>query len=195
VVVLLPVPRGSAVVFPSPDWPIGTPESHGLSSAKLVDAASFAAEQKSGCFAVIKDGVLVHESYSIATPVGPTCMNCTNGTAQPVRWTPNTTSNIHSSTKSISAVLVGIAQDLGLLDISDAAYTYGIHSWAPPDNRSRISIQQLLSMDSGLHWGYYSDYYEGMFLAKDKTAFGESLILDHQPESRWEYNNMAAQNL
>jgi CubicO group peptidase (beta-lactamase class C family) len=194
-VLVLATLRVSVFGFPSPEWQTGSPEAHGLSSAKLKDVAKFAAEQKSGCLAVIKDGVLVHESYAVATPVGPTCMNCTNGTAQPVRWTPYTTSNIHSSTKSISAVLVGIAQDLGLLDIGDSAYMYGIRSWAPPDNRSSISIRQLLSMDSGLHWGYYSDYFQGMFLAKDKTAFAEALVLDHQPTSWWEYNNMATQNL
>jgi len=50
-------------------------------------------------------------------------------------------------------------------------------------------------MVSGLHWEMMQDYFQGMFMAPDKTAFGQALRLDHQPGEWWEYNNMAEQNL
>jgi len=194
-ILLIVTGSSASFPFPSPDWAVGHPEDHGLSSSKLAEIGHFAGEQKSGCFAVISSGELVYEAYFVAKPEGALCTNCTNGTAPRALWTTNTTSNIHSSTKSITAALVGIAHDLGFLQLSDPAHLYGVPAWAPPNNRSTIRITDLLSMISGLHWEYYSDYFQGMFLSPDKTAFGEALAAQHQAGSWWVYNNMASQVL
>merc|ERR1711924_32589 len=73
----------SALPFPNPDWPLGKPEDHGMSSEKLAAVARYAKDAKS-------------------------------------------TSNIHSATKSVTSALIGIAQDLGLLNINSA---YGYLWW------------------------------------------------------------------
>jgi CubicO group peptidase (beta-lactamase class C family) len=137
---------------------------------------------------VATDGVIVGEWYWKA-PVVKEFVGLL-----PEQWTRDTMANIHSSTKSITAALVGIAQDRGLLKLADYAHHY-IASWAPPSPKATITIADLLSMDSGLHWSETEDYIEGVGLAHDKTAFAEGLSLDKSPGTWWVYNNMGVQVL
>ena len=179
----------TAVPYPTPDWAHGVPEEHGLNSTLLQVAASLArAKLHSGCLAVVADGLLVGEWYWRAPVVKEFVA------LLPRQWTPETTANIHSSTKSITAALVGIAQDLGLLNVSDPAHRY-IPEWAPPSDKAAVTVAQLLSMDSGLHWTEEEDYIEGAALARDKTNFALSLKLDQPPGSFWVYSNMGVQTL
>ena len=71
-------------VFPSPDWPTGNPEDHGLNYTALQAAAEYARSQKSGCFVVMADGYLVGEWYfraHLTKTVTPSL--------RPVQWTAN----------------------------------------------------------------------------------------------------------
>src|SRR5690242_10689837 len=88
--------------FPGKDWPTGTPESQGLSSAGLDAAAEYAQKHGGASGCVVRHGVLVRE------------------------WgDPNALADIKSAAKgSVGATLLGIALDAGLVRLDDLAQTH-----------------------------------------------------------------------
>ena len=129
---------------------------------------------RSTCFAVIKDGKLVHEAYWGGTD---------NRSTRPA----------YSITKSVTAILVGIAADEGKLTLDDKASKY-IPQWRTTAARD-VTIRDLLSNTSGRHWDYETDYNQMVRRAADKTAFSIALKQDDKPGRRWDYNNSAVQTL
>lgn len=161
-------------VYPNPDWAVETPEAHNLDSALLQEAADYAEENDSDCLVVTRDGVIVGEWYW-------------NG------WDATSEKNIFSATKSITSVLVGIAQDRGELDIEEKASKY-IRQWIGTESEE-VTIRNLISNDSGREWDLVTDYVLMYGLAFDKTAFSTRLGQQHEPGAYWEYNNSAIQTL
>ena len=162
------------VVYPDPDWAVEAPEVHDLDSILLQGAADFAEEHASNCFIVTRDGVIVGEWY----------WN---------RWGTTTEQNVFSVTKSITSALVGIAQERGELDITERASEY-ITEWVGTASED-VTIQNLISNDSGRHWDFITDYLRMAILAEDKTAVAVGLGQQHLPGAVWEYNNSAIQTL
>ncbi len=161
-------------IYPNPDWMLGEPEDHGLSSEGLEALAMVAEGFDSNCMLVIHEGVLVGEWYW-------------NGydatTDQP---------NVFSVTKSFTSALVGIAAHEGLLDIEDSAADY-IEEWAGTESEV-VTIRNLISNDSGRRWDFTVDYLQ-MTGANDQTQFAIDLTQQHAPGEWWEYNNSAIQTL
>lgn len=89
-------------------WVFETPEEHGLITAEL-QTASDNVESIGGRqgFVVVKDGVIVFEEYYADDE--------------------NQKNTAYSGTKTFSAVVFGIAQDMGYLDIDDT-----VASWTTP---------------------------------------------------------------
>ncbi|GAA3530907.1 hypothetical protein GCM10022234_30100 [Aeromicrobium panaciterrae] len=129
---------------------------------------------RSTCFAVIKDGKLAHDAYWGGTG---------ERSARPA----------YSITKSVTAILVGIAADEGKLTLDDKAVKY-IPQWNGPVSRL-VTIRDLLSNISGRHWDYDTDYSQMIRRAPDKTAFAIGLRQDNKPGTKWDYNNSAVQTL
>lgn len=129
---------------------------------------------RSTCFAVIKDGKLVHDAYW-------------GGTNE------RSTRPAYSITKSVTAILVGIAADEGKLRLGDLASKY-IPAWQSTPAKD-VTIRDLLSNTSGRHWDYNTDYSQMVRRAPDKTAFAIALSQDAKPGIRWDYNNSAVQTL
>ncbi len=95
-----------------------------------------------------------------------------------------------SSTKSITAVLVGMLLDerrLGSVD--DRVCTY-IRSWCD-GIRGHVTVRHLLSMTSGLPRMYAN----GVGYTSDKDKFVEDLIPTNEPGTLWAYSNEGAQLL
>ena len=138
-------------------WDIATPESVGMSSAKLDQAFDYAFQDGAYTQAalVIKDGKLVYERYrGILSGEKNTLNNITGIDLSRLEdLFGNKTTNSYvtswSSSKSFVSILIGIAEENALItSINDSASLY-IQEWAN-DERSSITIKNLLDMRSGL---------------------------------------------
>jgi CubicO group peptidase (beta-lactamase class C family) len=106
---------------------------------------------------------------------------------------PDTTLISWSMAKSITHALVGFAVDDGLLDIHAPA---PVPEWAD-DERSAITVDQLLRMCSGLH--FVEDYVDdrvsdvqAMLFGEakaDMAAFAAAFPLDHEPGTVFNYSS------
>jgi CubicO group peptidase (beta-lactamase class C family) len=160
-------------VFPGAEWQRGDPADAGFDVAALDDIASDAEANGSNCLIVSRHGEIVAEWYW-------------NGTSA------TTSQDVFSATKSVTSTLVGIAQADGDLDIRDPASAY-IRQWAGTPS-SDVTVEDLLSNDSGRHWDVATDYRD-LVAAQDRTAFGIGLAQDAPPGRTWAYNNAAIQTL
>ena len=138
-------------------WDIVTPESVGMSKAILDEAFRYAMEDGSYTQAavVIKDGKLVYERYRGITRSEASILN------ESISIDFVTLSNLYnerdvrsyvsswSTAKSFTSILLALAVEEGFINsINDSAASY-ITEWST-DERSSISIKNLLDMKSGL---------------------------------------------
>ena len=162
-------------VYPDPDWAIGDPADHGLDPVVL-DAAGAAAERlRSHCLLVIRNGVLVYESYY--------------GDAGP--------ESIHRSwsiAKSYAGTMVGIAIDRGELEGLDSSVARHLPEWSASDHEA-ITVRHIVSMTSGLEWSAFQDYGRMAYLSSDHTGFALDLPLETAPGTDWRYHNGGVQIL
>lgn len=102
-------------------------------------------------------------------------------------YSPNTPQLGWSMSKSLTALLFGIAQDQGLLNANDQV-PYA--EWAD-DDRGAITYNNLLQMSSGLKFteGYLgeSDVTNMLFLSADQAEYAASLPLLHEPNTVFNY--------
>ncbi|MEZ5171001.1 MAG: serine hydrolase [Acidimicrobiia bacterium] len=160
-------------VYPGATWTEVTPEEADVDPAVLQEMAELAKAAGSTCLVVTRDGELVGEWYWDDTDA-------------------STPRELFSATKSITAALVGIAHDRGELDITEPASDY-ITEWQGTDSED-VTIENLLSNDSGRYWDFTTDYIE-MTNADDMTQFAIDLDQQFPPGTEWEYNNAAIQTL
>ncbi|WP_110180522.1 serine hydrolase domain-containing protein [Nocardioides solisilvae] len=102
------------------------------------------------------------------------------------------TSTAWSITKSVTSLLVGIAQDRGLLRLDDRVSRY-VPEWRRTPSR-RVTVRHLLANTSGREWSMETDYTE-MTSARNKTRFSVRLSQQARPGTEWYYNNSAIQVL
>ena len=97
-----------------------------------------------------------------------------------------------SMAKSFTNAQVGILVKMGRMSISDPA---GIEDWKP-DERSKITINDLLQMQSGLKWnedyGSRSDVNLMLFDHGDMSSFAVSKQLEYTPGTHWYYSSGTA---
>lgn len=167
-------PGGDDISWPVPEWSTVDPGAAGVDAAVLDELATIAGSAGSDCLVVSRDGQLVGEWYW-------------NGTG------PDSERESFSVTKSITSILVGIAQDRGHLDIDQPASDY-IDEWVGTPSED-VTIRNLLSNDSGRFHSPESDYAQMAFAEPDKTAYAIGLGQAHEPGTVWVYNNAAIQVL
>ncbi|MDZ7678197.1 MAG: serine hydrolase [Acidimicrobiales bacterium] len=160
--------------WPVPEWSTIDPAAAGVDAETLDELAARAESAGSDCLVVSRDGQLVGEWYW-------------NGTG------PDSERESFSVTKSITSILVGIAQDQGHLDIDQPASDY-IDEWVGTPSED-VTIRNLLSNDSGRFHSPESDYAQMAFAEPDKTAYAIGLGQAHEPGTVWVYNNAAIQVL
>jgi len=94
-----------------------------------------------------------------------------------------------SMTKSITATYFGILQKQGKIDIKKPA---PIAEWAN-DERKKITINDLLHMNSGLEWeenyNAISDVTKMLFMAEDMTQSQVDKPLVGKPNESWNYSS------
>ena len=117
--------------FPTAKWLEGTPESQGLSSARLADAIEFAKGQGSAVHAivVVRRGVVVLDAAFYPYAKG----------------SPH---DIASITKSVTSMVAGVAERRDLLGPNTDVTSLLGASGAP------VTVQQLLGMRSGFNCGF-----------------------------------------
>ncbi|WP_321390127.1 serine hydrolase [Emcibacter sp.] len=118
-------------------WVFSTPSEHGLKADVLSEAAEELGKTKRALSAlVIKDGTIVLEEYF-------------NGSSR------HDSNNIHSASKSIMSVLMGIAIDKGYVKSVDQKLSELLPGYySPSDSRwkKKLTVRHLLTMSSGMKW-------------------------------------------
>jgi CubicO group peptidase (beta-lactamase class C family) len=169
-----PSPAPAALTFPGDTWEAVDPGDAGFDAAGLDAFAEAAETAGSDCVVVTRNGQLVYEAYFGDRVAGD----------QSQTW---------SATKSVTAALVGIAEDQGLLSLDDLASEY-IPEWVGTDSEA-ITVRNLISNDSGRYYDFQTDYVDMAGGAADKTQFSIDLEQQHEIGTEWVYNNSAIQTL
>ncbi len=118
------------------DWPRSTPEEQGLSSEVLANMLEKIDREDMPIHSilVIRHGVLVLEAY-----VHP--------------FNSQTRHGVYSVTKSVTSALTGIAMNNGLLgEVGSPVASYFPEVMIDDPVKSEITIENLLSMNSGVEW-------------------------------------------
>jgi len=94
-----------------------------------------------------------------------------------------------SMTKSITGTIIGILQSQERLNVNDKA---PVDSWKN-DERSEITIHNLLQMNSGLEWDEdydnISDVTKMLFLSKNMGEVQENKPFVGKPDETWNYSS------
>jgi len=141
----------------SDDWEIAIPESVGLDSATLRALDDYLATRPGAnvhCVLLARRGVLVHEKYfhgedvAWGRPLGQ------------VRFDSETKHDLRSITKSVVALLTGIAIDRKMIRSVDEPVFEFLPAyadlWTP--QKKHLLVRHLLTMSAGLEWDQTSPY-------------------------------------
>jgi CubicO group peptidase (beta-lactamase class C family) len=155
----------SVVLLPSfarPEWPLASPESVGLESARLkeMESAIRAGDfKKITSVVVARHGKLAYELYP-------------EGSSQ------EDFMDTRSATKTITGMLVGIAIDRGLLRLDSRVLPFFADKQPiqnPDPRKDAITVEDLLTMSSILECNDWTDFSRGneerMYLVEDWVRF------------------------
>jgi CubicO group peptidase (beta-lactamase class C family) len=145
------------------DWPRATPAEAGLDAAKLQDAIDYATTQTSYAVRVYRHGCLVGEDRSAAV-------------------NRNLTYESWSMGKSVTSLVFGRAMSLGYISPNDPVGSLVPEADGP---HGKITMRDLMTMSSGLHWNGARDY--NIFTMPDRVHDALTLPVDHEPGTYFEY--------
>lgn len=145
---------------------------------------------------VVRHGKLVYEAY-FSGEDGRWPQRHWN---EPLAQTPHdarTKHDLQSMTKSVTALLVGIALDRGdlkSLDVPVLSFFPSYTDLQTPD-RLRITVRDVLTMRTGLRWQYkpFLDMARRMDAAPDPFRFFLEQPVTGTPGKTWRYNNGTAE--
>src|SRR5215831_3406703 len=180
-------------------WRIATPESVGLSSARLCSMVKFIDESKQNnvhAVLVVRHGQLVFEQYftgsdyHLGQAVGE------------VKFGPEVKHDDRSITKSITALVLGIAIDRGWIKNLDQPVMSFFPQYADlrTAEKDRITLADLLTMSSGLEWHEFGVPYTSKAnseIAMDTSADPYRYALQQKvvapPGQVWNYSSGSAE--
>lgn len=181
------------------DLPVATPESVGLSGARLCEMVRWLDEGRQSnvhAVLVVRHGKLVFEHYFSGTDeewgraVGE------------VAFGPETKHDERSVTKSIVALMLGIAIDQGLIKSIDEPVLSYFPEYADlrTPHKDRIKVRDLITMSAGLEWHeddtpYTSDANSEnrMDSAPDPYRYALQQAVVAPPGQVWNYNSGATE--
>lgn len=154
--------RAAACGDPGASWGRASPETVGLDPAKLQAAIDFATTRSSESVKVFRHGCLAGEDRFAA-------------------YSEDSRYESFSVAKSVVSLAVGRAVTQGRLGVDDP-----IGGYLPEADvaHGAITVRQLLTMSSGLHWNFFRDYNVSM---PDRVADALSLAIDRTPGTWFEY--------
>jgi CubicO group peptidase (beta-lactamase class C family) len=99
-----------------------------------------------------------------------------------------------SMSKSVTNALVGILVKAGMLSIEDSAL---LEAWKDPqDARSKITLDQMLRMSSGLAfeevYGPFKDATYMLYDNKSMADYAAAKPLETEPDGKWNYSSGSA---
>jgi len=160
--------HADVAVFPEQEWESNMPESVGIESEKVEYLFDLAFQDQATQSAVlIKNGYIIKERYSESFDQE------SYGTS----W---------SMAKSFYAALIGISIDRGEINSLDDKVSDYVDYYN--DERSEITIRQILNMTSGLD--FPENEHESMFFRHDQIAYVKDVGVEKLPEQVFEYNNV-----
>jgi len=160
--------HADVAVFPKQEWESKTPDTVGIESEKVEYLFDLAFQDQATQSAVlIKNGYIIKERYSESYDQE------SYGTS----W---------SMAKSFYAALIGISIDRGEINSLDDKVSDYVDYYN--DERSEITIRQILNMTSGLD--FPKNEHESMFFRHDQIAYVKEVGVEQLPEQVFEYNNV-----
>ena len=166
--ILSPIVDAEGKYYPDADWEKSSPESQGIELKKIkkIMDLSFSDSSTQGVV-VIKNGIIIGEKYAEGYSLN------SHGTS----W---------SMAKSYYAALVGISIQRGEIgSLDDPASKYLEYY---KDERSKITIRDLLNMSSGLD--FPSHEHEKMFFQKSHLDYAKNVGVEKEAGIKFEYNNV-----
>ncbi len=166
--ILSPIVDAEGEYYPDADWEKSSPESQGIELKKIkkIMDLSFSDSSTQGVV-VIKNGKIIGEKYAEG-------------------YTLNSHGTSWSMAKSYYAALVGISIQRGEIgSLDDPASKYLEYY---KDERSKITIRDLLNMSSGLD--FPSHEHEKMFFQKSHLDYAKNVGVEKEAGLKFEYNNV-----
>ncbi len=157
------------VYFPSDkEWVKSSPNKLGIDDSKVEQIINLSFQDKATMSVVIiKDGRIIGEKHAKGF----------NQDSVGTSW---------SVAKSFYAALIGISINKGEISSLDDPVSKYLDYFN--DERSNITIRDLLDMSSGL--SYPRHQHEKMFFSKDHLEYSKSIPKTKEPGKKFEYNNV-----
>jgi CubicO group peptidase (beta-lactamase class C family) len=154
--------------YPDNNWEQVTPESQGIDKVKiekLLDLSFLDAATQG--VVIIKNGKIIGEKYAEG-------------------YTKKSHGTSWSMAKSYYAALIGISLENGeIASLDDPVSKYLAYY---KDERSKITIRDLLNMSSGLD--YPKDQHERMFFQESHLDYAKTVGVEKEAGVKFEYNNV-----
>lgn len=171
--------------WPTETWATSTPEEQGMDPGKLEAMMAYIDEHdmEVDSIIVVRHGRIVFEEYGYG-------------------WFPDTRHKLHSVTKSVTSMLVGIAIDQGLIEGVHMPLTelFPDRTMANVDARKAgITLEHLLDMSDGMDWHEHDWPYDdprnpvnGMGSSPDIVQYVLDWPMARKPGEAWAYNSGAS---
>ena len=156
------------VYYPNDTWEVVSPESQNIKSSRVQNLIDMSFEDDATMSVVIiKNGKIIGEQYAEGYD------SDSYGTS----W---------SMAKSFYAALIGISIEEGEINSLDDPVAEYLDYFN--DDRSDITIRDLLDMSSGLE--YPEHQHEKMFFRKDHLQYSKDIGVEKPAGTKFEYNNI-----
>ena len=160
--------NSSEVYYPNDTWEVVSPESQNINSSRVQKLIDMSFEDDATMSVVIiKNGKIIGEQYAEGYD------SDSYGTS----W---------SMAKSFYAALIGISIEEGEINSLDDPVANYLDYFN--DDRSDITIRDLLDMSSGLE--YPEHQHEKMFFRKDHLQYSKDIGVEKPAGTKFEYNNI-----
>lgn len=160
--------------WPTIDWTESTPAAQHMTAWKLAKAADYGRRHGAKAMAVFRNGYLVGEWYAGG-------------------WNRDTRQKGYSMAKSVTSALYGVMLKEGWISGLDQKVSTAVPAWGDR-NHADADLGHLLSMTSGIHWDFVSDYLL-LPVSPNQNRFSIDQRLDDPPGTVWTYSNMGVQVL
>ena len=174
------------------EWQVASPESVGLDGAKLCALAARFEEWKEANLhgvVVMRHGKLAFEHYFRGFD-----LKARNGPGI-IDFNTTTTHDLRSMTKSVTALVLGVAIDRGIVADVDQSVLSFFPDYADlrTPEKDRITIRHLLTMSMGLAWSDDAPYTNenALNIAPDPYRYVLSLPVVEPAGSVWNYSGGA----
>jgi CubicO group peptidase (beta-lactamase class C family) len=166
-------PSASESYWPTAGWRTSPPEAQGMDSQKLAQLLQAIRQEQLNLHSllIIRNGYIVSETYF-----------------QP--YTAQTDHEVYSVTKSVVATLVGIAIDKRYIDSVNqpvASFFRGDTFQQPGAGKDAMTLEDLLTMRSGLDWQEDDSAFRHMYQSSDWVRFVLDTPMREQPGQQFRY--------